>query len=284
MVIVGAGAGGGTLAQRLARKGWRVVVLESGPFWDPDRDWVSDEAGQHKLYWTAPRVIGGGDPVELGKNNSGHGVGGIDDPLRRLRAALSSLGLRDADARRRRRRLADLLLGRSSRTTSGSSGSCRSPGRTGPGAIRTATRTPRTRSPGRPSRRRRGAHSAWIDMRVGPVGDPQRHLRQPPALHLPRVLPAGLQGQREGLAACDPPPRRDRARGPRSAPTAPRSSATDGVGHRRAMYVRDGQIRRSGAAVAVCGLLDRDAAAAAELAQNGWEDGLGNDTIRSGAT
>jgi choline dehydrogenase-like flavoprotein len=76
MVIVGAGAGGGTLAQRLARKGWRIVVLESGPFWDPDRDWVSDEAGQHKIFWTAPRVIGGEDPVELGKNNSGHGVGG----------------------------------------------------------------------------------------------------------------------------------------------------------------------------------------------------------------
>jgi choline dehydrogenase-like flavoprotein len=76
LVIVGAGAGGSTLAQRLARHGWRIVVLESGPFWDPDRDWVSDEAGQHKLYWTAPRVIGGGDPVELGKNNSGHGVGG----------------------------------------------------------------------------------------------------------------------------------------------------------------------------------------------------------------
>jgi choline dehydrogenase-like flavoprotein len=75
-VIVGAGAGGGTLAQRLARKGWRIVVLESGPFWDPDRDWVSDEAGQHKIYWTAKRIIGGEDPVELGKNNSGHGVGG----------------------------------------------------------------------------------------------------------------------------------------------------------------------------------------------------------------
>jgi choline dehydrogenase-like flavoprotein len=76
MVIVGAGAGGSVLAQRLARHGWRIVVLESGPFWDPDRDWISDEAGQHKLYWTAPRVIGGEDPVELGKNNSGHGVGG----------------------------------------------------------------------------------------------------------------------------------------------------------------------------------------------------------------
>jgi choline dehydrogenase-like flavoprotein len=76
LVVVGAGAGGSTLAQRLARRGWRIVVLESGPFWDPDRDWVSDEAGADKLYWTAPRVIAGEDPVELGKNNSGHGVGG----------------------------------------------------------------------------------------------------------------------------------------------------------------------------------------------------------------
>jgi phosphoglycerate dehydrogenase-like enzyme len=28
LVIVGAGAGGGTLAQRLARRGWHVVVLD----------------------------------------------------------------------------------------------------------------------------------------------------------------------------------------------------------------------------------------------------------------
>jgi choline dehydrogenase-like flavoprotein len=76
LVIVGAGAGGGTLAQRLARRGWKVVVLESGPFWDPDEDWVSDEAGSHRLYWTDHRVTGGDDPVELGKNNCGHGVGG----------------------------------------------------------------------------------------------------------------------------------------------------------------------------------------------------------------
>ena len=76
LVIVGAGAGGTTLAQRLARRGWRIVIFESGPFWDPDRDWVSDEAGSHRLYWTEPRVTGGEDPVELGKNNSGHGVGG----------------------------------------------------------------------------------------------------------------------------------------------------------------------------------------------------------------
>ncbi len=76
LVIVGAGAGGGVLAQRLARAGWTIVVLEAGPFWDPDTDWVSDERGAHTLYWTEPRVIGGDDPVPLGSNNSGRGVGG----------------------------------------------------------------------------------------------------------------------------------------------------------------------------------------------------------------
>ncbi|MGH7610042.1 MAG: GMC family oxidoreductase [Candidatus Dormibacteria bacterium] len=76
LCIVGAGAGGSVLAQRLARRGWSVVVLEAGPFWRPDQDWVSDEAGAHPLYWTDNRILGGSDPVELGKNNSGRGVGG----------------------------------------------------------------------------------------------------------------------------------------------------------------------------------------------------------------
>jgi choline dehydrogenase-like flavoprotein len=76
LVIVGAGAGGSTLAQRLARRGWKIVILEAGPFWDPDADWVSDEAGSHRLFWTEERVTGGEDPVQLGKNNSGRGVGG----------------------------------------------------------------------------------------------------------------------------------------------------------------------------------------------------------------
>ena len=76
LLIVGCGAGGAVLAQRLARAGWRIVVLERGPFWDPDTDWVSDEEGSHHLYWTDKRIVGGADPVELGKNNSGHGVGG----------------------------------------------------------------------------------------------------------------------------------------------------------------------------------------------------------------
>ncbi|TSD99474.1 GMC family oxidoreductase [Skermania sp. ID1734] len=76
LVIVGAGAGGSVLAQRLARAGWRIVIIEAGPFWHPDEDWVSDEAGSHSLYWTQKRIIGGSDPIELGKNNSGRGVGG----------------------------------------------------------------------------------------------------------------------------------------------------------------------------------------------------------------
>jgi choline dehydrogenase-like flavoprotein len=76
IAIVGCGAGGATLAQRLARRGWKVVALDAGPFWDPDADWVSDEAGSHHLYWTDPRVIDGADPVPLGSNNSGRGVGG----------------------------------------------------------------------------------------------------------------------------------------------------------------------------------------------------------------
>src|SRR5690349_23622478 len=66
IVIVGCGAGGATLLQRLARAGWRAVALDAGPFWDSEQDWVSDEAGSHHLYWTEPRVIAGADPVPLG--------------------------------------------------------------------------------------------------------------------------------------------------------------------------------------------------------------------------
>jgi choline dehydrogenase-like flavoprotein len=76
LAIVGCGAGGSTLMQRLAREGWRVVALDAGPFWDPEKDWVSDEAGSHHLYWTESRVLSGDDPVPLGSNNSGRGVGG----------------------------------------------------------------------------------------------------------------------------------------------------------------------------------------------------------------
>jgi choline dehydrogenase-like flavoprotein len=45
--IVGVGSAGGVLVQRLARAGFRVVGLEAGPFWDTEKDWVSDEKGSH---------------------------------------------------------------------------------------------------------------------------------------------------------------------------------------------------------------------------------------------
>ncbi len=76
LVIIGCGAGGSTLLQRMARAGAKVVAFDAGPFWNPETDWVSDEAGSHGLYWTEPREIGGEDPVPLGSNNSGRGVGG----------------------------------------------------------------------------------------------------------------------------------------------------------------------------------------------------------------
>lgn len=74
--IVGVGSAGGVLLQRLARAGFKVVGLEAGPFWDTERDWVSDEKGSHELYWNDLRITGGEHPLALGSNNSGKGVGG----------------------------------------------------------------------------------------------------------------------------------------------------------------------------------------------------------------
>ena len=74
--VVGVGSAGGVLIQRLARAGFRVVALEAGPFWDTEKDWVSDEKGSHELYWNDLRITGGTHPLALGSNNSGKGVGG----------------------------------------------------------------------------------------------------------------------------------------------------------------------------------------------------------------
>ena len=210
-MIVGAGAGGGTLAQRLARRGWKVVVLEAGPFWDPDEDWVSDEAGSHGLYWTDERITGGGDPVELGKNNSGHGVGGsmVHYAGYCPRFHPSDFEVRTRDGvgadwpisyRELKPHYERLELELPVRAT------------TGRGATRTGIRTPPTRSraaPRSPARARAGSASRPGRARR----DHQRQLRQPAPLHLPRVLPAGGKVGRQGLAARHPHPRRDRPRG-----------------------------------------------------------------------
>ena len=203
IVIVGCGAGGATLLQRLARAGWPAVALEAGPFWDPERDWVSDEAGSHHLYWTEPRMIAGTDPVPLGSKNSGRGVGGsmvhfagytprfhpsdfhtfsADGVGRRLAAGLRGpaallRGPRRGAAGGRRA----LALGRSPRLPA--------PAASGLGQRRAVP----ARGPGLRHHREGGAG-----------GHRQRALRQPAALHLPGLLPAGLQGQRQGLPADHP--------------------------------------------------------------------------------
>jgi choline dehydrogenase-like flavoprotein len=74
--IVGVGSAGGVLLQRLSRAGFKVLGLEAGPFWNTEQDWVSDEAGSHELYWEDLRITGGKNPLALGANNCGRGVGG----------------------------------------------------------------------------------------------------------------------------------------------------------------------------------------------------------------
>jgi choline dehydrogenase-like flavoprotein len=74
--IIGTGAGGGTLACKLAEYGFSVVALDAGPYWRPLEDFASDERHQAKLYWTDERIVDGDNPLQLGANNSGKSVGG----------------------------------------------------------------------------------------------------------------------------------------------------------------------------------------------------------------
>ncbi|WP_141334335.1 MULTISPECIES: GMC family oxidoreductase [unclassified Paenibacillus] len=76
VLIVGAGAAGGVLAKELSEAGMKVVVLESGPYRDPQHDFASDELAMQRLGWQDTRVVDGSDPLEMGHNNSGWGVGG----------------------------------------------------------------------------------------------------------------------------------------------------------------------------------------------------------------
>ena len=267
LVVVGCGAGGSTLLQRLARRGWRVVGLDAGPFWDPDADWVSDEAGSHHLYWTEPRVISGSDPVPLGSNNSGRGVGGsmvhyagytprfhpsdfatwTDDGV----GADWPIGYDDL-----RPYYEDI---EAELPVAGEDWPWGDPhtyphrphpvGGNGEIFLRGALRVRHHRQG------RTGRHH-------------QRPLRQPAALHLPRLLPPGLQGQRQGIPADHPHPRRARPR--RRDPGRlhghrDRHRRADRPGHRRALPPRRGAPFPAGAAGRGGRLLDRDPAAAAEL-------------------
>jgi choline dehydrogenase-like flavoprotein len=75
-VIVGTGAGGGTLACKLAEAGFSVVGFDAGAWWRPLEEFASDETHQGKLYWTDERLCDGANPLKLGSNNSGKAVGG----------------------------------------------------------------------------------------------------------------------------------------------------------------------------------------------------------------
>ncbi|MCW2276659.1 GMC family oxidoreductase [Heliophilum fasciatum] len=76
VVVVGAGATGGLVARELGRAGCKVVLLEAGPHWQVERDFVSDELHMRKTAWRAKRLTAGADPPELGHNIAGTGVGG----------------------------------------------------------------------------------------------------------------------------------------------------------------------------------------------------------------
>ncbi|MGP0172615.1 GMC family oxidoreductase [Pseudomonas sp. NCHU5208] len=74
--IVGTGAGGATLACKLAEAGFSVVAFDAGAWWRPLEEFASDEAHQQKLFWTDERLCDGANPLKLGSNNSGRAIGG----------------------------------------------------------------------------------------------------------------------------------------------------------------------------------------------------------------
>src|SRR5690348_6451701 len=59
VVIVGSGAGGGTLGNELAQKGIKVVILEAGPRIE-NQDFINDEWDIFtQLAWSDPRTTSG---------------------------------------------------------------------------------------------------------------------------------------------------------------------------------------------------------------------------------
>ena len=75
-LVIGLGAGGAPLLARLAMAGLKVMALEAGPWHNPEKDFATDEKAQDFLFWNDERLAAGGDPLAMGKNNSGTGVGG----------------------------------------------------------------------------------------------------------------------------------------------------------------------------------------------------------------
>ncbi|MCL6472947.1 MAG: GMC family oxidoreductase [Firmicutes bacterium] len=78
ILIIGTGAAGSVLAGQLAEAGLSVICLDAGPYWDPKKDWVSDEWEMRKLFWDWPRVnaSAGENRIGIGTSTSGKAVGG----------------------------------------------------------------------------------------------------------------------------------------------------------------------------------------------------------------
>jgi choline dehydrogenase-like flavoprotein len=76
VVVIGTGAGGAPILERLAKAGLSVVALEAGQWRDPAHQFAADEVAAADLYWLGDRLSGGETPTAFGGNNSGTGVGG----------------------------------------------------------------------------------------------------------------------------------------------------------------------------------------------------------------
>ena len=74
VVVVGSGAGGAPMALELGRAGFKVVVLEKGP-WYKREDFVHDEILNSRrnffmpLPWDEPHLIRGGDQAPYTRSN-----------------------------------------------------------------------------------------------------------------------------------------------------------------------------------------------------------------------
>lgn len=78
VLIIGTGAAGSVLAGQLAGGGLKVICLDAGPYWQPSKDWASDEWEMRKLFWDGPRINASKNENEIGigASTSGKAVGG----------------------------------------------------------------------------------------------------------------------------------------------------------------------------------------------------------------
>ena len=214
VIIIGTGAGGGTLAHRLAPSGKRILLLERGGYLPREpENWDSEEVFGKERYVTGEEWIRQGRRSRSARTRSTSSAATRSSTARSCSACASATSARSATTAASRPR------GRSPTTTSspttprpsGSTSCTARPARTRP------SRRARARSRTRPSRTSRASSSCTTTSRATghqpfhlPVGvdlnesDPEagplRALR--PLRRLP--LPDRRQGRRPRAAACGP--------------------------------------------------------------------------------